>query len=642
MHATTLFTNALIERKGARHRPHHDRGLPRHARDRPRAQVRAVRSQHREARAARAAQPAPRSRRALARRRRRAQRRSTRSRSRAARRALVAGRASTSIAVVFLHAYANPSHEAQAARAHRRSAIPEIAVTTSARGRAGDPRVRARLDDGRQRLHQAARPPLPRADGARARRAAAFRRRCSSCCRAAASPTWPRPSGRRCRCSSPARRPARSPRAFFGRADSGGKLLAFDMGGTTAKLSLVDERRAADRLQLRGGAPEALHRGQRPAHPHLDHRADRDRRRRRQHRARGRDRAAQGRAAQRGLAARARPATASAGPEPTVTDADLLLGYLNPDYFAGGDDRDRPRRGARRARRGSPGALGCPPIEVAWGIHDIVNENMASAARVHIAERGRDPRDYALLCTGRRRARPRLRRRAEARPAPGDLPAVGRRRLGARPSGGAGARRPRRDRRHPSRPGQPARARGGVPRASRTRRARSWPTPASSSNRATSQRLADGRFLGQGFDLVVPLPDGPYDDARPGRRAPTAHRGLRGRVPGEVLAHAARGADRVHQHPRRRARAGRGQRGGAPGARAAEPIAALKGRRPACFPEAGGFVETTVYDREHLAAGDELRRAGGRSRRKARRSSSGPGASCARRSDRQHRCVTLA
>ena len=45
-------------------------------------------------------------------------------------------------------------------------------------------------------------------------------------------------------------------------------------------------------------------------------------------------------------------------------------------------------------------ALGLPTTQVAWGIHDIVNENMAGAARVHIAERGRDPRDYALLCTG--------------------------------------------------------------------------------------------------------------------------------------------------------------------------------------------------------------------------------------------------
>ncbi|MFP3740946.1 hydantoinase/oxoprolinase family protein, partial [Burkholderia sp. SIMBA_019] len=37
---------------------------------------------------------------------------------------------------------------------------------------------------------------------------------------------------------------------------------------------------------------------------------------------------------------------------------------------------------------------------VAWGIHDIVAENMAGAARVHVAERGRDPRGFVLLCTG--------------------------------------------------------------------------------------------------------------------------------------------------------------------------------------------------------------------------------------------------
>ena len=58
VHATTLFTNALIERKGARHRAHHHRGLPRHARDRARAEVRALRPRHRQAGAAGAAPPA--------------------------------------------------------------------------------------------------------------------------------------------------------------------------------------------------------------------------------------------------------------------------------------------------------------------------------------------------------------------------------------------------------------------------------------------------------------------------------------------------------------------------------------------------------------------------------------------------------
>ena len=111
------------------------------------------------------------------------------------------------------------------------------------------------------------------------------------------------------------------------------------------------------------------------------------------------------------------------GTEPTVTDADLLLGYLNPDYFAGGEIAHRRRGRARRGERLAAAACGLPPTQVAWGIHDVVNESMASAARVHIAERGRDPRDYALLCTGGAGPVHACSRRAQARPAPGDLPA---------------------------------------------------------------------------------------------------------------------------------------------------------------------------------------------------------------------------
>ncbi len=87
------------------------------------------------------------------------------------------------------------------------------------------------------------------------------------------------------------------------------------------------------------------------------------------------------------------------GVEATVTDADFILGYLNPDYFAGGSMKI-DLEAARVALGLLAERVGLSMIEVAWGIHDIVNENMASAARVHIAERGRDPRDYTLLCTG--------------------------------------------------------------------------------------------------------------------------------------------------------------------------------------------------------------------------------------------------
>src|SRR5205809_5202886 len=60
-------------------------------------------------------------------------------------------------------------------------------------------------------------------------------------------------------------------------------------------------------------------------------------------------------------------------------------------YFAGGEVRV-DMAAARAALERLAGRVRLSPTDVAWGIHDVVNENMASAARVHIAERGRDPR----------------------------------------------------------------------------------------------------------------------------------------------------------------------------------------------------------------------------------------------------------
>ena len=83
------------------------------------------------------------------------------------------------------------------------------------------------------------------------------------------------------------------------------------------------------------------------------------------------------------------------GVDPTVTDADLLLGYLNPDYFLGGEMRLDLEAARRAVREKVAGPLNVGEVEAAWGIHEIVNENMAGAARVHIAEKGRDPRSGA-------------------------------------------------------------------------------------------------------------------------------------------------------------------------------------------------------------------------------------------------------
>src|SRR5205807_7898841 len=75
------------------------------------------------------------------------------------------------------------------------------------------------------------------------------------------------------------------------------------------------------------------------------------------------------------------------GTEPTVTDADLLLGYLDPKYFLGGRMVLDPAATAAAVKRVSD-PLGLSLSEAAWGIHTIVNENMAAAARAHIVEKG--------------------------------------------------------------------------------------------------------------------------------------------------------------------------------------------------------------------------------------------------------------
>lgn len=87
------------------------------------------------------------------------------------------------------------------------------------------------------------------------------------------------------------------------------------------------------------------------------------------------------------------------GTQPTVTDADLVLGYLDADDFLGGTMKLSVEK-ATEALGALGGALGLSAEETAWGIHDIVNENMAAAARTHIAEHGHDARSFTFVSTG--------------------------------------------------------------------------------------------------------------------------------------------------------------------------------------------------------------------------------------------------
>lgn len=87
------------------------------------------------------------------------------------------------------------------------------------------------------------------------------------------------------------------------------------------------------------------------------------------------------------------------GNEATVTDADLVLGYLNQDNFLGGEMKLRVDL-AQAALAKLAARLDLSATAVAFGICDIVNENMAAAARIHIAEKGHDPRAFAMVATG--------------------------------------------------------------------------------------------------------------------------------------------------------------------------------------------------------------------------------------------------
>jgi N-methylhydantoinase A len=88
------------------------------------------------------------------------------------------------------------------------------------------------------------------------------------------------------------------------------------------------------------------------------------------------------------------------GREPTVTDANVLLGYLNPDFFCAGTMR-LETEGVRQAveeRLARP--LGMTAIEAAAGVFRLVNANMANAIRKVSAHRGIDPRELVLVVYG--------------------------------------------------------------------------------------------------------------------------------------------------------------------------------------------------------------------------------------------------
>ena len=186
--------------------------------------------------------------------------------------------------------------------------------------------------------------------------------------------------------------------AHYGRLTDRPSLLSFDMGGTTAKACLIDDGQPTLSAEFEVSRVYRFKQGSGlPVKTPVIHLIEI-----------GAGGGSIARVDALGLlkvgpdSAGADPGPACygrGGTEPTVTDADLLLGYLDPEFFLGGTMRlDRPA--AERAVGQLGEKLGLGLAETAWGIHQVVNEQMAGAARIHAVEEGKDPRAYPVFAFG--------------------------------------------------------------------------------------------------------------------------------------------------------------------------------------------------------------------------------------------------
>ncbi|MBI2205218.1 MAG: hydantoinase/oxoprolinase family protein [Candidatus Rokubacteria bacterium] len=185
--------------------------------------------------------------------------------------------------------------------------------------------------------------------------------------------------------------------AHIGALTSHPDLVAFDMGGTTAKASLVEQGRplTTDRLEvdmiaMRPGSGLPINV---PSVDLVEIGA-------------GGGSIAR---VERGILG-VGPASAGADPgpacyglggtEPTVTDANVVLGYLDPAYFLGGARVLDVDAAATAIERAVAKPLGLTIVEAAWGIHRLVTVGMEGAIRVVSIGRGKDPRDLACVTFG--------------------------------------------------------------------------------------------------------------------------------------------------------------------------------------------------------------------------------------------------
>jgi N-methylhydantoinase A len=399
--------------------------------------------------------------------------------------------------------------------------------------------------------------------------------------------------------SGPAAGALAAARAASERGES--RLLSFDMGGTTAKACVIDggaplvarefEVARADRFKKGSGLPIRV-----PVIEMIEI---------------GAGGGSIARVDRLGLL-KVGPDSAGADPGPacytlggrlpTVTDADLLLGYLDAEFFLGGRMRLDPAAARAAIEEHVARPLGLDVVEAAWGIHRVVNENMAAAARIHGIERGRDLRSYPLFAFGgagpvhcwqvaRVLRVPRIlvpfgagaisAYGLLAAPLAFDFVRTGRQRLDAADWDAINARYDEMEAE-----GRALLARAGVPAAD-----------------VRVRRIAEMRYVGQGHELEAAIPAGRLDAASLGaitERFEATYRALYHRLPQGVAIEALNWRVTV-SGPVPELRLVPDAVDGGGGAETA-----VKARRRAYFAETGGFVDTPVYDRYRLARGTEF------------------------------------
>jgi 5-oxoprolinase (ATP-hydrolysing)/N-methylhydantoinase A len=496
------------------------------------------------------------------------------------------------IAVCFLHAYRNPAHERKAGEAIR-AALPEMAVSLSSDvvselweyqrlvTTCANAFVQPLMDRYVRRLEQEL--------SQRGFRGALYLMHSAG---GLVSPETARAFPIRLLESGPAGGGLAT--AFFGQMAGKPDVISFDMGGTTAKACLIEDGRAATAAEMEAARVHRFKKGsglpiKAPVIDMIEI---------------GAGGGSLASIDEVGLL-RVGPKSAGADPgpacygrggtKPTVTDANLMLGYYDPGFFLGGRmslDVDA----ARSALEAIGAQLGLDAVQTAWGIHRVVTESMAAAARIHIVEKGRDPRRYAMVGFGG----------AGPAHAAGVARALGVRELLIPPASGAASALGflaaplsfEQVRSHPIRL-ETAGAAAAIDAVLRDLEAEtSAHLIAAGVGDITVERTADMRLFGQLHEINVALPEGAITEAAmPGIRAAFA------------AAYAARytsvydgvGIQLVSLRVR--------CRGPVPAltltqADLAATGAALKGTRRAYFGD--GFVEVPVYDRYALTTTTDI------------------------------------